>query len=177
MNTPHTPAAPDKAQPAVDWDAVYRELLPGVYNFFRYRVSDDALAEDLTATTFLKAWRGRAGYRHDLSAFSTWVYAIARRVAIDHLRSARHTQPLSLLEDAAAAEHTEAQAQQRADFVRLSDLLAELPSDDRELIALKYGAGITNRTIAGLLGMSESNVGTRLYRIVQRLRADWEPES
>jgi RNA polymerase sigma-70 factor, ECF subfamily len=177
MNTPHIPTAPDKAQPAVDWDTVYRDLLPGVYNFFRYRVGDDALAEDLTATTFLKAWRGRAGYRHDLSAFSTWVYAIARHVAIDHLRGRHQEQSLELLDMHPAADHTEAQAQQRADFAQLTALLAELPSGDRELIALKYGAGMTNRAIAGLLGMSESNVGTRLYRIVQRLRADWEPES
>lgn len=174
MNTPRIPTAPDKAHTPLDWDAVYRDLLPGVYNFFRYRVGDGALAEDLTATTFLKAWRGRAGYRHDLSAFSTWVYAIARNVAIDHLRGRHHEQPLEQLEQFAAAEHTEAQAQARVDFARLSALLAELPNGDRELIALKYGAGMTNRAIAALTGLSESNVGSRLYRIVQRLREDWE---
>lgn len=174
MNTPRTPTAPDKAQTAIDWDVVYRDLLPGVFNFFRYRVGDDALAEDLTATTFLKAWRGRGNYRHDLSAFSTWVYAIARNVAIDHLRGRHHEQALELLDTHPAADQTEAQAQQRVDFARLSALLAELPSGDRELIALKYGAGMTNRSIAALLGLSESNVGSRLYRIVQRLREDWE---
>jgi RNA polymerase sigma-70 factor (ECF subfamily) len=174
MNTPHNPAAPLKAQTVIDWDVVYRDLLPGVYNFFRYRVGDEALAEDLTATTFLKAWRGRANYRQDLSAFSTWVYAIARNVAIDHLRGRHHEQSLELLDSHPAAEQTEAQAQQRVDFARLSALLAELPEGDRELIALKYGAGMTNRAIAALLHWSETNVGSRLYRIVQRLREDWE---
>jgi RNA polymerase sigma-70 factor (ECF subfamily) len=174
MNPVHIPPAPDKAHEPVDWDAVYRDLLPGVFNFFRYRVGDDVLAEDLTATTFLKAWGGRAGYRHDLSAFSTWVYTIARHVAIDHLRGRRTEQPLDLLPEHPAPDHTEEQAQQRADFARLTTLLTTLPPDDRDLIALKYGAGMTNRAIAALLGMSESNVGTRLYRIVQRLREHWE---
>lgn len=174
MNTPRHADAPDKAHPSVDWDAVYHDLLPGVYNFMRYRVGDGALAEDLTATTLLKAWRARATYRADLGAFSTWVYTIARRVAIDYLRGRHHEQTLALLDTYPATDQTEAQAQQSADFARLSTLLITLTEGDRELIAFKYGAGMTNRAIAALLGMSESNVGTRLYRIVQRLREDWE---
>ena len=60
----------------IDWEAAYKEYLPRVYNFFRYRVGDRALAEDLTAATFEKAWRGRSRFRHDLSAFSTWLFTI-----------------------------------------------------------------------------------------------------
>jgi RNA polymerase sigma-70 factor (ECF subfamily) len=52
--------------------------------------------------------------------------------------------------------------------------LAQLPAADRELIALKYGAGLTNRDIAHLTNLSESNVGTRLYRIVRKLRDEWD---
>ena len=42
-----------------NWDAVYAEQLPRVYNFFRYRLRDTAAAEDLTSQTFEKAWRAR----------------------------------------------------------------------------------------------------------------------
>src|SRR5437879_2999161 len=45
---------------AVDWDTVYREELPRIYNFFRYRVGNPATAEDLTSLAFEKAWRARA---------------------------------------------------------------------------------------------------------------------
>ena len=48
---------------AIDWDAVYREELPRVYNFHRFRVFDRATAEDLTSLTFEKAWRARRRYR------------------------------------------------------------------------------------------------------------------
>jgi hypothetical protein len=48
---------------AVDWDAVYAQQLPRVYNFLRYRTGDEALAEELTARTFEKAWRKRHRYR------------------------------------------------------------------------------------------------------------------
>lgn len=51
--------------------------------------------------------------------------------------------------------------------------LKERGARERELIALKYGAGINNRLIAQLTGLSESNVGTILHRVVQTLRSRW----
>ena len=73
-------------QTDADWNAVYRTELPRVYNYFRYRFGDNALAEDLTSATFEKAWRARDKYRHDVAAFSTWLFTIARNQATDHLR-------------------------------------------------------------------------------------------
>jgi RNA polymerase sigma-70 factor (ECF subfamily) len=157
----------------VDWDAVYAEQLPRVYNFFRYRLKDTAAAEDLTSQTFEKAWRARLRYQRDVAEFATWLLAIARNVAIDHLRARREHAPL----EAAAAiptEGTPEEEQARAsDRKRLADLIESLPERERELLALKYGAGATNRAIAEITGLSESNVGTILHRVVQALRRDW----
>src|SRR5215208_2492643 len=83
-----------------DWDAVYAEQLPRVYNFFRYRFGPSADVEDLTSRTFEKAWAARHRYRRDLAAFSTWLMTIARNVAIDHRRTLR---PYVPLDDAAFA--------------------------------------------------------------------------
>src|ERR687897_133616 len=77
-----------------DWDAVYREQLPRVYNFFRYRFGPSMDAEDLTARTFEKAWQARHRYRRDVAGFGTWLLAIARNVAADHVRARRHHLPL-----------------------------------------------------------------------------------
>ena len=70
----------------------------------------------------------------------------------------------------------EEMVQRQDDLARLGALLARLPGRERELVSLKYGAGLTNRSIARLTGLSESNVGTILYRVVRRLRAQWETE-
>ena len=60
---------------------------------------------------------------------------------------------------------------------RLAALVGALPERERELLALKYGAGATNRAIARLTGLGESNVGTILHRTIAALRARWdEPE-
>jgi RNA polymerase sigma-70 factor, ECF subfamily len=159
---------------AVDWAAAYQAELPRLYNFFRYRVGDDRLAEDLTAETFEKAWRHRQRYRHDLAAFSTWLFTIARHVVIDYYRKPQPEVPLAAAAHMLEPASVEGLAQQRADFARLTNLLAGLPDRERDLVALKYGAGLTNRAIAALSGLSESNVGTILARVTQQLRAAWE---
>ena len=156
-----------------DWDAVYAEQLPRVYNFFRYRFGNTSDAEDLTARTFEKAWRARHRYRRDVAAFSTWLMSIARNVGTDHLRGRRQWVPLDEAASVASTGTPEDDVSRASDAARLSQLLEQLTDRDRELIALKYGAGLTNRVIAQATGLSESNVGTILYRAVQTLRARW----
>jgi RNA polymerase sigma-70 factor (ECF subfamily) len=156
----------------IDWEAVYREELPRIYNFFRYRLGNRTSAEDLTSVTFEKAWRARRSYRRERAAVSTWLLAIARNVAVDHLRQIRPEIPLD--EAGARDDETPETAALRASQNRQRwSLLAALPPRERELLSLKYGAGATNRAIAKLTGLSESNVGTILHRTVASLRASW----
>ena len=156
-----------------DWEAVYAEQLPRVYNFFRYRFGNAADAEDLTSRTFEKAWRARHRYRRDIAGFGTWLMSIARNVGTDHLRARRPHVPIDEAAFVATSATPEDQAAQQSDASRLAMLLEGLTDRDRELIAMKYGAGLTNRAIAQATGLSESNVGTILYRAVQTLRSRW----
>jgi RNA polymerase sigma-70 factor (ECF subfamily) len=158
---------------SVDWDSVYTEQLPRVYNFFRFRVRSQSDVEDLTARTFEKAWVARERYRHDLAGFATWLLSIARNVAIDHLRARRDHVPIDVAVDIATESTPERAVMEGSDIARLAELTASLPERERELLALKYGAAISNRQIAQLTGLSESNVGTLLSRTVEKLRAQW----
>jgi RNA polymerase sigma-70 factor (ECF subfamily) len=156
-----------------DWDALYAEQLPRIYNFFRYRVGEGSVAEDLASRTFEKAWQARRRYRRDLAGFGTWLLVIARNVAVDYYRTRRVHAPIEAAANVAGGPTPEELSEQRSQFERLSRLLAALPERERELIALKYGAELTNRAIATTTGLSESNVGTILHRTIQGLRADW----
>lgn len=160
-----------------DWDALYAEQLPRVYNYFRFRVGDGPDAEDLTSTTFEKAWQARHRYRRDLGAFTTWLFSIARHVAIDHFRQARKFAPLDEAAERPGGATPEELAVERSDFERLGRLLSRLPERERELLSLKYGMQMTNRAIARLVGLSESNVGTILHRTTGALRAEWNQET
>ena len=158
-----------------DWEALYVEQMPKVYNYFRYRFGEGPETEDLTSRTFERAWTARNRYRRDLAGFSTWLMAIARNVGIDHLRARRHRDaaPLEAAEHVATGTTPEDEAVRRSDAERLGALLALLPERERELMALKYGAGLDHRAIARMLGMTESNVGTLAHRTVLRLRTAW----
>lgn len=157
-----------------DWEQVYAEQLPRVLNFFRYRLGETADAEDLTARTFEKAWRARHAYRRDSAAFATWLLTIARNVAIDHLRARKRSEPLDVAADVPSSDQTSDQhALETCDTERLAALLAALSPRERELIAMKYGAGMTNSAIARATGLTESNVGTILHRAVETLRLHW----
>jgi RNA polymerase sigma-70 factor, ECF subfamily len=166
---------PPEAPETVDWATRYRSELPHVLNYFRYRVGDPALAEDLTATTFEKAWASRDKYR-DAGKFPAWLMTIARNVAIDHSRTRREHLPLEAADGRSAGTSVEQAVERQADADRLRALLQQLPESQRELLALKYGAELTNRHIARITGLTESNVGTTLHRLVQQLRARWEAQ-
>jgi RNA polymerase sigma-70 factor, ECF subfamily len=157
----------------VDWDATYADQLPRIYNYFRFRLGSETDAEDLTARTFEKAWCARERYRRDLAGFSTWLFRIAQNVYVDHLRARRPHASLDAAIELAAEATPESDAEHGSDLARLARLTASLSERERELIALKYGGAITNRAIAQLTGLSESNVGTLLSRIVQALRSQW----
>lgn len=168
----------DPVPAGIDWEAVYEAQLPHIYSYFLVRTADRTLAEDLTALTFEKAWRGRAGYRPERAALTTWLLVIARNVAASHFRR-RSGRELSLdaVDVTSPAAALDEAVQQHDDLARLRRLVADLPAREREIVALKYGAGLTNREIARLTGLRESNVGTLLHRTVQRLRAAWETTS
>ena len=162
----------DDSQPGgIDWKEVYLENLPRIYNYLRFRIGDDLIAEDLTSSTFEKAWKSRNRYRREISAFSTWLFAIASNLAIDYFRKQRMEVELSQLDAQGSAQSAEEVSEQNAQYAHLLLLLEKLSSRERELFALKHGADLTNRQIATLTGLSESNVGTILYRIAKQIRA------
>ncbi len=156
---------------ATDWDEVYRAELPRVYSYLRYRVGSRETAEDLTSVTFEKAWRARDRYRRERSSIGRWLLSIAGNVAIDYFRARRVELPLEDLPPASQGPTQDEDLQRERDRRRLAVLVAELPERERELLALKYGAEQTNRAIARLTGLSESNVGTILSRTVATLRS------
>ena len=154
----------------------YRLYLMAVYNFCLFNLGDPDLAEEVTAQTFEKAWRYREEYNPNLSSFSTWIIAIARNLVRDtQRRRARQPEPISLNEDFPdITPLPETRALNHEKLARLRSQILKLKPDERELVALKFGACLTNRKIAEILNKSETAVGTMLYRIMRKLRAGLE---
>ena len=158
---------------SINWKDVYDQLLPRVFHFFFYKVGDNLTAEELTSITFEKVWVSRKSYRKDLGGFRFWVFGIAQKVAVDHFRRRRHEVPLETV-DVPSGQNIEKEVETQAEHEQLASILHILSERERLLVSLKYGAELNNREIARQTGLSESNVGTILFRAVKKLRKEWE---
>ena len=88
--------------------------------------------------------------------------------------SEQKLQEITPLEEMPAKFDIEEMYQQQQEKVHLRRILFKLPEREQDLIALKYGAGLTNREIAQVTGLSESNVGSILHRTVNNIRTQLE---
>jgi len=159
------------------FDALYRRYLKPVYAFVCYRVEGRAAAEDVTSQIFEKAWRGFPEFDAGRAEASTWLFTIARNCLTDHYRSrARKPAEVELDGEAGTGAPTDPEPMLEALQLRqeLREALLGLDAREREIVALKFGGGITNREISRLLGMSETNVGTILYRSLRKLKTRLE---
>ena len=153
--------------------ALYEQHMPGGYKYILYRVGDVPTAEDLTSATFEKALTGFHRYKAEKASFPTWLMSIARNTLIDYyrVRGRRMDVPLEAAADVASGDPPPDEEAARAEEIqRLRFCLSGLTHREQEIISFKFGAGATNRNIAGLLSLSESSIGVTLYRAVQKLK-------
>jgi len=164
------PAPTRSAGPELDFEALYRGSRDDVYAYVTTMLRDRAAAEDVTAAAFERAYRKQGTYRPGRGSERAWLFGIARNAALDELRrrkraAALAADPADL--DAAAPEDAAEAALRRA-AVRAA--LATLGPRERELIALKFHAGLDNAELAAVIGVSVSNAGTQLHRAMTKLR-------
>jgi RNA polymerase sigma-70 factor (ECF subfamily) len=152
-------------QPAT-FDALYRASMSDVHAYAMSLLRDRPAAEDVTALAFERAYRKWSSYDARKGPARAWLFGIARNAALDELRRRKRTAAL-------VVEPEDPAAPQDEDPVRRATVRAALASmepRDRELIALKFHAGLSNGELARVLGVSESNAGTLLCRAMKQLR-------
>jgi len=161
---------PFPAEPAASFDslvAAHRGILVKVAASYCRDPDDRA---DLAQDIVLQLWRAWPGYSPE-RPFATWMYRVALNVAISHRRRQhlrRQVEPLDESHDQLVGERdVDAEDRERAALVQAA--MQALGSFDRALLLLHL-EGCGNRDSAEVLGISESNVATRLGRIRQKLR-------
>jgi RNA polymerase sigma-70 factor (ECF subfamily) len=154
---------------AASFEALYRASADAVFAYAASLLRDRSAAEEVTATAFERAFRKQRSFNPRRGTQRAWLFGIARNAALDELRRRKRIAALAdePADDEAALEG-EAEAAERRAAVRAA--LAALDPRDRELIALKFHAGLDNAEIAKVLGISPSNAGTRVHRALTRLR-------
>ena len=159
------------------FDVLYRRSFPRVYGYVATLLRDRSAAEEVTAQAFERAYRKRRTFRASRGTQEAWLFGIARNAALDELRRRKRRATLEVdPEDAASASPGE-QAEEaiRREAVRAA--LARLSPRERELVGLKFAGGLSNEEIARVVGISASNVGTRLHRTLEKLRRDCDEDA
>jgi RNA polymerase sigma-70 factor (ECF subfamily) len=149
------------------------ELARRVYAFAAYRVGPGPDAEDVTSETFERALKYRKSYKPSQGTPVSWMLGIARRVIAD--RVAAHAVETPVADTVEVADRQEME-QQTVAKLNLQSAMRRLPENDRELLALRYGADLTSAQIAELLGQPADAVLLSLQWALQRLRAIMDPE-
>jgi RNA polymerase sigma-70 factor (ECF subfamily) len=162
------PTRPDRA--GFDFEALYRTSRDDLYAYVASLLRDRSAAEDVTAVAFERAYRRRRLFNRRRGSERAWLFGIARNAALDELRRRQRTAVLVAEPEDAKSELPEDGAEQALRRSTVRAALTALEPRDRELIALKFFAGLSNAELASVLRVSESNAGTMLHRAVQKLR-------
>jgi RNA polymerase sigma-70 factor (ECF subfamily) len=153
-----------------------------IYNFILRTVRDETEAEDLTQNTFVQVWKSAKRYR--LSAkFSTWLYTIARNLALNEIRRrSRHRAesldaphpdhqelPLHQVEDAATPGPPDQIVREEL-YAKVEEAIRDLPENQRTALLLCREADVSYEEIAEILGVSLSATKSIIHRAREVLR-------
>ena len=157
---------------------LYDNFYTPIFRFVLKKVSDSDLAEDLTQTVFLKAWKADKSLATNHPSPLAYFYTVARNLVTDYYRKQK---PVSLegMDEAqdilqtlrsddpdpqAIMESAETQA-----FVK--DLLGNIKTEYREVLDLKFLKGYSNAEVAAKLGKSEMNIRQIQVRALRKLKS------
>ncbi|GAB2583521.1 RNA polymerase sigma factor [Paractinoplanes abujensis] len=138
-------------------------------------VGNRADAEDITQMTFVAAWSGRDGFDPQRGTMLAWLLGIARRKAVDRLRSAardqRTTETVQAQQTAPPAEET---PERIVDRLVVADELGRLPEEQRRTLELAFFDDLTHPQIATVTGLPLGTVKSHIRRGMANLRRRWE---
>jgi len=151
-------------------ERAFERYYPAVFRYFRYRGADADTANDLASSTFEQALKNLSRYDPRKAQIQTWLFTIAHNQGINHWKAKKQTAPLD--DDLPISDDPplEQSLMLLEDKEQVLQALQFLDLRAHEILALKFGGLLTNRQIAGLTNLTESNVGVILYRSLLKLR-------
>lgn len=161
-----------------DFGPLYRHYFPRIYNYCLRRVGNQESAEDLCSIVFTRTLANLHAYKS--GSFAAWIFSIARNVVANYLRDRR---PQLSIEGESGAEAKQLRDPSEDTLDRLvrgeeidlvARLIAGLPEDQRELLALRVAGELSAKEIGAVLGKSEGAVRTALHRTIQHLRTAYQ---
>ncbi len=150
---------------------IFDEFHGPIYRFIASRVGRPSDAEDLTQLVFVKALEALPRYQARGVPFGGWLFRLARNATIDHIRTRRDHDELGEATDGHTDESSpETLAILRTDLDAMAMAIRQLTPDQREVIALRFFAGLSSREAADLMGRQEGTIRGLQFRAIAALR-------
>jgi RNA polymerase sigma factor (sigma-70 family) len=168
----------DRALRDEDFERLYEEHAEALLSFLALRTGDRALAEDLLADAFERVLRKRRTFDRRRGSEKAWLYSIALNLLRDHARRSkveRGANERIRFERGTEAPDPNLGRVEDADVV--AKVMGALSAEEREAVALRFGADLTVPEIAELTGNSLTTTEGRVYRALRKLRAELEGPS
>jgi RNA polymerase sigma-70 factor (ECF subfamily) len=151
--------------------AVYDRYVPEIYRYIRYRLSDEAAAEDLASDVFMRLLEALDAGRPPRTNLKGWLIGTASHIVSDHLRR-RYRRPVESLSDSlpdgrpAPATEVDRREKNRA----VKDAMARLTTEQQHVLALRFGQGYSIEETAGLLNKNVNAVKALQFRALASLQ-------
>lgn len=144
---------------------LYEEYFNRVYRYIYLRVNSQPEAEDLTQEVFIKALQAIGSYKWKGTPFVAWLFRIAHNQLIDHLRKKTKEKTTTLDEaiTVVAKEDPVVMTEQKIEVEELATALDRLTLAQREVVSLRFIAGLSIAEVAKALGKSEGTVKALQY--------------
>jgi RNA polymerase sigma-70 factor (ECF subfamily) len=157
--------AAQRGEPAAV-EAVYRRYAPAVLAWFRARLGDTHLAEDLTGDAFVAVLGALPRYAGGPEQFAGWLFTLVRRDFVDHLRRSerRPETPVAEPAESGVVPDTADEVLARADSARVRAALGQLSPDQQEVLVLRVVAGLTAPEVAAATGRTVGAVKALQHR-------------
>jgi RNA polymerase sigma-70 factor (ECF subfamily) len=150
---------------------LYDRYAPKMYTYIYRRVGHAATAEDLTGELFLRVVRSIRNDQAWRESFSAWLYRIAHNLVVDHYRNLPE-QPHEPVEPSMQGDSGDLAAalESRAARDRLRAATRRLTPDQQEVVALRFGEGLTSAETGRVLNKSVGAVEALQHRALASLR-------
>lgn len=153
------------------FEELYTQYHVRVYRYFYARLKDEHDAADLMQQVFFQAWKQGQSYEPGRGSVATWLFSIAHHRLVDFYRVSRSSVPFdSVSESAGSDDSPEARLMSEDTIELVNKLLATLLQPEQELLALRFGAGLSSAEIGTIVGKSEAATKKQLTRLLHRLR-------
>jgi RNA polymerase sigma factor (sigma-70 family) len=152
----------------------YDRYGPAVLYLAQRLLGNRADAEDVTQMTFVAAWTGRETYDPGRGPLLGWLLGIARRKAVDRLRSAARDGRVADSVRAQLVPSDDQTAERIIDRLVVADELGRLPEEQRRTLELAFFDDLTHPQIAAVTGLPLGTVKSHIRRGMASLRRRWE---